>query len=540
MSKQIKFDIDARESILRGVETVAEIASTTLGPRGCNVMIDLGNGRIHTTKDGVSTIRSLELEDPFENMGAQTLKQVALKMEEIGDGTTSSIVLASAIYREGLKHITAGCSPLALKRGIDIAIENIIKVVEGSSKAVQSTEELYHIAKISTNGDDELATIITDAVETVGKDGVISIQKSNTSDTTLETVEGMELNGSGYHSPYFSTDPSKLTVEFDNPFILMYNDTIENLQELVPILQAVTNTKRSLVIIGEVEGEALSTLLVNRINNTISVCSCKSPSYGENKTKTLEDVAKLTGGTVFKKEMGVKLSEITVDDLGSADRVVVDKDKTTIIGGHGDTDAIQKHIDVLRTQIEDASTPLETKQLTNRLSRLSGGVCIIKVGAYSEGELAEKWDRIDDAVASTRSANNTGIVLGGGTALLRASKLVDIDPLEHDEQMGVSIVLRAVEAPLRKIVSNGGDDDGVVVRDILVSESENFGYDALKREYVDMYTSGIIDPTQVVVSAIQNAGSIASLLLTTKCMITDIPTDTPPPMGGMDGMGGMM
>jgi chaperonin GroEL len=543
MAKQIKFDVEARESLLRGVEKLSAAVKVTLGPRGRNVILDKAYGSPTITKDGVSVAKEIVLEDPFENMGAQMVKEVASKTSDIaGDGTTTATVLAEAIYREGLKNVTAGANPMSLKRGIDKAVEAMVAEIGKISKKVKSTEEVAQVATISANGDKTIGKIIAEAMEKVGKDGTITIEEAKSIETYSEVKDGMQFD-KGYLSPYFVTDPNTMTVVLDDPFILFFEKKISNLQDMLPLLQNVAKTGKPLLIIAEdVEGEALATLVVNKLRGTLNICAVKAPGFGDRRKAMMEDLAILTNGKFITEDLGIKLENVLIDDLGTAKHISITKDDTTIVDGAGGAPAIKARIEQIRRQIEDSSSDYDREKLQERLAKLAGGVAVINVGAATEAEMKEKKARVEDALHATRAAVEEGIVPGGGVALIRAQCVLDSIEADAEEQVGVDIVRKAVEAPLRQLVKNAGGEGAIVIQEVKKGE-QDYGYDVATGEYVNMIAAGIIDPAKVTRSALQNAGSISGLLLTTECMITELPAPAGagmPDMGGMGGMGGMM
>ena len=537
-AKMLKFDSEARQHILRGVEKLSRAVKATLGPRGRNVVIDKKFGSPTVTKDGVSVAKEIELENPFENMGAQMVREVASKTSDVaGDGTTTATVLAEAIYREGLKNVTAGANPMVLKRGIDAGVEAIVAQVAKASKKVQGSAEIAQVATISANDDTTIGKIIAAATEKVGKDGTITVEEAKSIDTTLEVVEGMQFD-KGYLSPYFVTSSDTMEAILDNPYILIYEKKISNLQDLLPVLQSVAKVGKPLLIIAEeVEGEALATLVVNKLRGTLTACAVKAPGFGDRRKAMLEDIAILTGGKCITEDLGIKLENITLDDLGSAKRITVAKEDTTIIDGSGKKADIQARIGQIKRQIDETTSDYDREKLQERLAKLAGGVAVINVGAATETEMKEKKARVEDALHATRAAVEEGIVAGGGTVLLRAVAAIGDLGLTGEEAIGLSIVKRACEAPLRQIVENAGIEGAIVVEAVKKGKG-NYGYDAEKGVYVDMVKEGIIDPAKVTRSALQNAASIASLLLTTECMITDLPEKDKAPAGGHGGHGG--
>ncbi|MFO1492559.1 MAG: chaperonin GroEL [Kiritimatiellia bacterium] len=537
-AKMLKFDSEARQLILRGVEKLSRAVKATLGPRGRNVVIDKKFGSPTVTKDGVSVAKEIELENAFENMGAQMVREVASKTSDVaGDGTTTATVLAEAIYREGLKNVTAGANPMVLKRGIDAGVEAIVAQVAKASKKVQGSAEIAQVATISANGDTTIGKIIAEAMEKVGKDGTITVEEAKSIDTTLEVVEGMQFD-KGYLSPYFVTSSDTMEAILDNPYVLIYEKKISNLQDLLPVLQSVAKVGKPLLIIAEeVEGEALATLVVNKLRGTLNACAVKAPGFGDRRKAMLEDIAILTGGKCITEDLGIKLENITLDDLGSAKRITVGKEDTTIIDGSGKKAEIQARIGQIKRQIDETTSDYDREKLQERLAKLAGGVAVINVGAATETEMKEKKARVEDALHATRAAVEEGIVAGGGTVLLRAVAAIGDLGLTGEEAIGLAIVKRACESPLRQIVENAGIEGAIVVEAVKKGKG-NYGYDAEKGVYVDMVKEGIIDPAKVTRSALQNAASIASLLLTTECMITDLPEKEKAPAGGHGGPGG--
>ena len=538
--KQLLFDDKARREILAGVELLSKAVKTTLGPKGRNVALDKKFGSPTVTKDGVSVAKEIELEDPFQNMGAQMVKEVASKTSDIaGDGTTTATVLAEAIYRQGLKNVTAGANPMALKRGIDKAVEVMVGKLADISKKVSDTEQVAQVATISANGDSTIGEIIADAMEKVGKDGTITVEEAKTIETTLDVVEGMQFD-KGYLSPYFSTNPETMEAVLEDCYILIHEKKISNLNDMLPLLQSVAKQGKPFLIIAEdVEGEALATLVVNKLRGTLNVCAVKAPGFGDRRKAMLEDIAILTGGTCITEDLGIKLESVTLEQLGQAKRVTIDKENTTIVEGAGKQSAIIGRVNQIRRQIEETTSDYDREKLQERLAKLAGGVAVINVGAATETEMKEKKARVEDALHATRAAVEEGIVPGGGVALIRASAAAKDLKLEGDEAIGVDIVLRAVEEPLRQLSANGGYEGSIVVQEVAKRKS-NEGFNVASGEYVDMLKAGVLDPTKVTRSALQNAASIAALLLTTECLITDVPEpEAPMPAGGAPGMGGM-
>jgi chaperonin GroEL len=530
--------------MLRGVEKLSRAVKVTLGPKGRNVIIDKKYGSPTVTKDGVSVAKEIEFENPFENMGAQMVKEVASKTSDIaGDGTTTATVLAEAIYREGLKNVTAGANPMSLKRGIDKAVTALVDQLAKLSKKVKSTEEIAQVGTISANGDETIGRIIAEAMDKVGKDGTITVEEAKSIETSLDIVEGMQFD-KGYLSPYFVTNPNTMEALLEDPYILIFEKKISNLQDMLPLLQNIAKTGKPLLIISEdVEGEALATLVVNKLRGTLNVCAVKAPGFGDRRKAIMEDLAALTDGKFITEDLGIKLESVTLDDLGSAKRVTIGKDDTTIVEGAGKVATIKARIDQIRRQIEDTTSDYDREKLQERLAKLAGGVAVINVGAATEAEMKEKKARVEDALHATRAAVEEGIVPGGGVALLRVQKALDKLETVGDESIGVDIVRKAIEAPLRLLVANAGEEGAIVVQEVKKGK-QNFGYDVANGKYVDMIAAGIIDPAKVTRSALQNAASIAGLLLTTECMITDLPeknvSAAPDMGGGMGGMGGMM
>ena len=542
MAKQIIFDTEARDAMLRGVEKLSSAVKVTLGPKGRNVILDKKFGSPAVTKDGVSVAKEIELEDAFENMGAQMVKEVASKTSDIaGDGTTTATVLAEAIYREGLKNVTAGANPMSLKRGIDKAVEALVIDLRKLSKKIKTSEEVAQVGTISANGDDTIGTIIAEAMDKVGKDGTITVEEAKSIETSLDVVEGMQFD-KGYLSPYFVTDANSMEAALEDPYILIFEKKISNLQDMLPLLQNVAKTGKPFMIIAEdIEGEALATLVVNKLRGTLNVCAVKAPGFGDRRKAMMEDIAILTGGKFITEDLGIKLENVELADLGTAKRVTVGKDDTTIVEGGGKTAALKARIDQIRRQIEDTTSDYDREKMQERLAKLAGGVAVINVGAATEAEMKEKKDRVDDALHATRAAVEEGIVPGGGVALIRVQKALAKLSLEGDEAVGASIVHHAVEAPLRQLVSNAGEEGAIVVQEVKKGKQAS-GYNVATGEYIDLIAAGIIDPTKVTRSALQHAASISGLLLTTECMVTDIPEkDAPAPAHpDMGGMGGMM
>jgi chaperonin GroEL len=541
MAKDLTFDTEARAKLKSGVDKLSRAVKVTLGPKGRNVVLDRKFGAPTVTKDGVSVAKEIELEDPIENMGAQMVKEVATKTSDnAGDGTTTATVLAQAIFSEGLKNVTAGSDPMAIKRGIDRATERVVERLRELSMETKGKKEIAQVGTISANSDSEIGELIADAMEKVGKDGVITVEEAKGLETTLETVEGMQFDR-GYLSPYFVTDPERMEAELDDPMILIHDKKISNMKDLLPILEKVAQMGRPLMIISEdVEGEALATLVVNKLRGTLKVCAVKAPGFGDRRKAMLQDIAVLTGGQVISEEMGFKLENAVLSDLGEAKRIVVDKDNTTIVDGHGDDEKIKGRIAEIRAAIDKSTSDYDQEKLQERLAKLSGGVAVINVGAATETAMKEKKARVEDALHATRAAVEEGIVAGGGVALLRAQATLADFTVEHrGEQIGVEILRRALEAPVRQIANNAGVEGSIVVSKIRESENENFGFNAASEEYEDLVEAGVIDPTKVVRTALQNAASIAGLLLTTEAVVVEKPQEEKmPPMPG-GGMGGM-
>ncbi len=543
-AKDIKFGTDARSKMLKGVETLAKTVKVTLGPKGRNVMLDKSYGAPKLTKDGVSVAKEVVLADKFENMGAQLIKEVAQKTaDKAGDGTTTATVLAEAIIREGCKAVAAGMNPQDVKRGIDMAVEAVVNDVKSRSKAVNSSAEIAQVGTISANGDTTIGEYLAKAMEKVGNDGVITVEDAKGLETELDVVEGMQFDR-GYLSPYFVTDAEKMNCAFDSPYILLYDKKISNLQPMISILEAVVQSGRPLVIIAEdIEGEALATLVVNRIRGGLKVCAVKAPGFGDRRKAMLQDIAILTGGQVISDELGMKIENVTLDMLGVAKRVEITKDDTTIIDGAGDKEQIAARTAQIRQEISATTSDYDREKLQERLGKLSGGVAVIKVGGASEVEVKEKKDRIDDALHATRAAVREGIVAGGGAALLYATKsLADLKTENQDQNVGIDIIRKALQAPLRQIAENAGVDGAVIAGKLLESNDYNYGYNAQKGEFTDMIKAGIVDPTEVVRTALQDAASVGGLLITTEAMVTEIPEEKCNcNHGGADaaGMGGM-
>ncbi|MFD2099687.1 chaperonin GroEL [Flagellimonas iocasae] len=542
MAKDIKFEIDARDGLKRGVDKLAEAVKVTLGPKGRNVIISKSFGAPQVTKDGVSVAKEIELEDPLEDMGAQMVKEVASKTnDQAGDGTTTATVLAQAIVKEGLKNVAAGANPMDLKRGIDKAVEALVVDLEKQAKKVgNDSDKIKQVASISANNDEAIGDLIAKAFGKVGKEGVITVEEAKGTDTYVDVVEGMQFDR-GYLSPYFVTDTDKMVADLDNPYILLFDKKISNLQEILPILEPVAQSGRPLLIISEdVEGQALATLVVNKLRGGLKIAAVKAPGFGDRRKAMLEDIAILTGGTVISEERGFSLENASLDMLGTAETVTIDKDNTTIVNGSGKASDIKARVNQIKSQIETTTSDYDKEKLQERLAKLAGGVAVLYVGAASEVEMKEKKDRVDDALHATRAAVEEGIVAGGGVALVRAKKVLEkLTTDSLDETTGVQIVAKAIESPLRTIVENAGGEGSVVISKVLEGKKD-FGYDAKSDKYVDMLQAGIIDPKKVTRIALENAASVAGMILTTECALTDIKEDAPagPPMGG--GMPGMM
>lgn len=546
MAKQILFDEAARKKILAGVETLSKAVKVTLGPKGRNVLIDKKFGAPTVTKDGVSVAKEIDLADPYENMGAQMVREVASKTaDSAGDGTTTATVLAESVYREGIKNVAAGANPIYLKRGIDKAVAAATAAFAKQSKRVKDREEIRQVATVSANWDSEIGDIIADAMDRVGKDGTITVEEAKGIETSLDVVEGMQFD-KGYLSPYFCTDAEAQEVNFDDAHILIHEKKISSLNEILPLLQVVAKTNKPLLIIAEdIEGEALAALVVNKLRGTLNVAAVKAPGFGDRRKAMLEDIAVLTGGRCITEDLGIKLENVQISDLGSAKRITVDKENTVIVEGAGKSSEIQGRVKLIRRQIEETTSDYDREKLQERLAKIAGGVAVINVGAQTEPEMKEKKDRVDDALHATRAAVEEGILPGGGVALLRAAKAIEkaAAELEGDEALGAQIVRRAIESPLRQLCLNAGVEGSLVVAEVLKSKGAK-GYNVATGEYVDLLAAGIVDPAMVTRTALQNAGSVAGLLLTTECMITDAPEEgsaapAMPDMGGMGGMGGM-
>lgn len=541
MAKQLVFDEAARRHILNGVTMLTDAVKATLGPKGRNAVLDKKYGAPTITKDGVTVAKEIELKDPFENMGAQLVREVASKTSDVaGDGTTTATVLAYSVYKEGLKHVAAGANPMEVKRGIDKAIIVVIDELKKMSKPVQEKKEIAQVGTISANNDSSIGDLIAEAMDKVGKDGVITVEEAKSMQTTLDVVEGMQFDR-GYISPYFITDPERMECILENVFILIHEKKISSMKDLLPILEQTAKTGRPLLIIAEeVEGEALATLVVNKLRGTIHVCAVKAPGFGDRRKAMLEDVAVLTGAQMIAEDLGIKLENIKLSDLGSAKKVTIDKENTTIIEGAGDSKKIEGRVKQIKAQIEETTSDYDREKMQERLAKLVGGVAVINVGAATETEMKEKKARVEDALHATRAAVEEGIVPGGGVALLRCIPALGKMKLEGDQQVGVEITKRALEEPIRQIVINAGLEGSVIVEKVKSSDNKNYGFDAEKETFVDMLQAGIIDPTKVTRSALQNAASIAALMLTTSVMVADLPEEEKAPKmpmgGGMEGM----
>jgi len=539
-AKQLQFDEAARHTLLRGVEKLAKAVKATLGPSGRNVILDKKFGSPTITKDGVTVAKEIELEDPYENMGAQLVREVASKTSDVaGDGTTTATVLAESIYREGLRNVTAGANPTSLQRGINKAVEAIVEELKKISKKVSDRSEIAQVATVSANWDKTIGEIIADAMDKVGKDGTITVEEAKTIETTLEVVEGMQFD-KGYLSPYFVTNAEEMEAILENPYILNYEKKISSLKDMLPLLEKVAKAGRPLLIIAEdVEGEALATLVVNKLRGTLQVCAVKAPGFGDRRKAMLEDIAVLTGGKCITEDLGIKLENIKLEDLGKAKRVTIDKENTTIVEGSGKSSDIQGRVAQIRRQIEETTSDYDKEKLQERLAKLAGGVAVINVGAATETEMKEKKARVEDALHATRAAVEEGIVAGGGVALIRAQKAIEnLRGLNEDEKVGVQIVRRAVEEPMRQLANNAGAEGALIVEEVKKRKG-NEGYDVAKGEYVDLVKAGIVDPTKVTRSALQNAASIAGLLLTTEALVTEIPEKEKAPQMPPGGIGGM-
>ncbi len=544
-AKLVHFGSEARNEMLEGVDILANAVKVTLGPKGRNVVIDKSFGAPRTTKDGVTVAKEIELENKFQNMGAQMVREVASKANDVaGDGTTTATVLAQAIVREGMKRVAAGMNPMDLKRGIDKAVTEVVATLEKNSKKVKTNQEIAQVGSISANGESEIGDMIAKAMEKVGNEGVITVEEAKALETELDVVEGMQFDR-GYLSPYFITDAEKMTTQLEDPYILLHESKLTSLQPMLPILEAVVQSGKPLLIIAEdIEGEALATLVVNKLRGGLKIAAVKAPGFGDRRKAMLEDISVLTGGTVISEDLGIKLENVSLEMLGTAKRVSITKDDTVIVDGAGAKADIEGRVAQIRAQIDNTSSEYDKEKLQERLAKLAGGVAVIKVGGATEVEVKERKDRVDDALNATRAAVEEGIVPGGGTALLRASSALKVKGANDDEQAGIDIVTKALQAPLRQIAENAGVEGSVVVNTILSEKSISYGFDAQKEEYTDLVEAGIIDPAKVVRSSLQNAASIASLIITTEAAICDAPAKDSgapamPDMGGMGGMGGM-
>ncbi|HET9903702.1 MAG TPA: chaperonin GroEL [Xanthobacteraceae bacterium] len=540
-AKDVRFSSDARDKMLRGVDILANAVKVTLGPKGRNVVLDKSFGAPRITKDGVTVAKEIELEDKFENMGAQMVREVASKTNDLaGDGTTTATVLAQSIVKEGAKAVAAGMNPMDLKRGVDLAVAEVVKDIEKRAKKVKSSDEVAQVGTISANGDTAVGNMIAKAMQKVGNEGVITVEEAKSLETDVEIVEGMQFDR-GYLSPYFITNAEKMVAELEDPYILLHEKKLSGLQALLPVLEAVVQSGKPLLIVAEdIEGEALATLVVNKLRGGLKVAAVKAPGFGDRRKAMLEDIAILTGGQLISEELGIKLENVTLAMLGRAKKVIIEKEKTTIVDGAGKRKDIEGRVAQIKQQIEETTSDYDREKLQERLAKLAGGVAVIKVGGATEVEVKEKKDRVEDALNATRAAVEEGIVPGGGTALLRAKKAVG--KLTHDNadvQAGINIVLKALEAPARQIAENAGVEGSIVVGKILENKSETFGFDAQKEEYVDLVAAGIVDPAKVVRTALQDAASIAGLLITTEAMVAELPKDKPAPGAPGGGMGGM-
>jgi len=547
-AKDVKFDTDARDRMLRGVNVLADAVKVTLGPKGRNVVLDKSFGAPRITKDGVTVAKEIELSDKFENMGAQMIREVASKTNDVaGDGTTTATVLAQAIVREGVKAVAAGMNPMDLRRGVDLAVAAVVADIQKRSKKVSSNEEIAQVGSISANGDKEIGDFLARAMEKVGNEGVITVEEAKSLDTELDVVEGMQFDR-GYLSPYFITNPEKMIAELEDPYILIHESKLSGLQSMLPLLEAVVQSGRPLLVLAEdVEGEALATLVVNRLRGGLKVAAVKAPGFGDRRKAMLQDIAVLTGGQVVSEDLGIKLENVTIDMLGTAKRVSIDKDNTTVINGAGKKKDIEGRVNQIRAQIEETSSDYDREKLQERLAKLAGGVAVIRVGGATEIEVKERKDRVEDAMNSTRAAVEEGIVAGGGTALMKSVKALDkVEPDNADQKAGVEIVRKAITIPCKQIAENAGSEGAVIVGKLSDSNDKNLGFDAQSGKFVDMIKSGIIDPAKVVRTALQDAASVAGLLITTEAMVAEKADDKPSmpampggDMGGMGGMGGM-
>jgi len=546
-AKEVRFSADARDRMMRGVDILANAVKITLGPKGRNVVLDKSFGAPRSTKDGVAVAKEIELEDKFENMGAQMLREVASKTnDEAGDGTTTATLLAQSIVREGLKAVAAGMNPMDLKRGIDKAVAEVIKDISAKAKVISSSDEIEQVGTISANGEKEIGEMISEAMQKVGNEGVITVEEAKSLDSELDIVEGMQFDR-GYLSPYFITNAEKMICELEDPYILIHESKLSNLQAMLPVLETVVQSGKPLLIIAEdVEGEVLATLVVNKLRGGLKIAAVKAPGFGDRRKAMLQDIAVLTGGQVVSEDLGIKLENVTLDMLGTAKRISITKDDTTVIDGAGKKDEIEARVGQIKAQIEETTSDYDKEKLQERMAKLAGGVAVIKVGGATEIEVKERKDRVDDALNSTRAAVEEGIVPGGGVALLRASRFIDVKGDNDDQDVGINIVRRALQAPIRQIAENAGVEGSIVVQKILDKNKANFGYDAQNDEYGDLVEKGIIDPAKVVRIALRDATSVASLLITTEAGVAEAPKKDEPAMpggdmmGGMGGMGGMM
>jgi chaperonin GroEL len=546
MAKILLFSEEARSKIKRGIDQLTDAVKVTLGPKGRNVVIDKKFGSPTSTKDGVTVAKEIELEDQFENMGAQMVNEVASKTSDVaGDGTTTATVLAQAIYREGMKNVTAGANPIALKRGIDSAVEKVVEELRKISKPIKDKKEIAQVGSISANNDPTIGNLIAEAMDKVGKDGVITVEEAKSMETSLEIVEGMQFDR-GYLSPYFVTNPERMETVLEDPYILIHEKKISNMRDMLPLLEKIAKTGKPLLIVAEdIEGEALATLVVNKLRGTLNVAGVKAPGFGDRRKAMLEDIGILTGGRTLSEDLGIKLENVTLDDLGQCKRITIDKDNTTLVEGKGKAKDIEGRVKQIRNQIEETTSDYDREKLQERLAKLVGGVAVINVGAATETEMKEKKARVEDALNATRAAVEEGVVVGGGVALVRCQKALNRLDLDDEHQVGVKILQRALEEPLRQIANNAGIEGSIVVQNVKAEKGNN-GYNAATDKYEDLVKRGIIDPTKVTRSALQNAASVAGLMLTTECLITDKPEEKsagggmPPDMGGMGGMGGMM
>ena len=541
-AKDVKFSTDARDKMMRGVDILANAVKVTLGPKGRNVILDKSFGAPRTTKDGVTVAKEIELDDKFENMGAQMLREVASKTnDEAGDGTTTATLLAQSIVREGLKAVAAGMNPMDLKRGIDKAVAEVVKDISAKSKKVSSSDEIAQVGTISANGEKAIGDMISEAMQKVGNEGVITVEEAKSLESELDVVEGMQFDR-GYLSPYFITNAEKMICELDDPYILIHESKLSNLQAMLPVLETVVQSGKPLLIIAEdVEGEALATLVVNKLRGGLKVAAVKAPGFGDRRKAMLQDIAVLTGGQVVSEDLGIKLENVTLDMLGRAKRISITKDDTTVVDGAGKKGDIEARVGQIRAQIEESTSDYDKEKLQERMAKLAGGVAVIKVGGATEVEVKERKDRVDDALNATRAAVEEGIVPGGGVALLRASRFIDVTGDNEDQEAGINIVRRALQAPVRQIAENAGVEGSIVVGKIFDENKANYGYDAQSGKYGDLVKEGIIDPAKVVRTALQDAASVASLLITTEAGVAESPKKEEPamPAGGMDGMGGM-